>query len=40
MTERLEEQSFDDGCDAAPQFFANYGLDVLIEVHMDDLHGT
>ena len=36
---RLEEQSFD-RCEAAPQFFANYELDVLIEVHMDDLHGT
>ena len=39
MAERLEEQSFD-RCDAAPQFFANYELDVFIEVHMDDLHGT
>ena len=25
--------------DAAPQVHANYGLDVFIEVHMDDLHG-
>ena len=30
MTERLEEQSFD-RCDAAPQFFANYELDVFID---------
>ena len=29
MTERLEEQSFD-RCDAAPQFFVNYELDVFI----------
>ena len=35
----LEEQSFD-RCDAAPQFFANYELDVFIQVHKDDLHGT
>ena len=27
-------------CDAAPQFLANYELDVFIEVQMDDLHGT
>ena len=39
MAERLEEQSFD-RCDAAPQFFANYELDVSIEVHMDELHGA
>ena len=39
MAERLEEHSFY-MCDAAPQFFANYELDVFIEVHMDDLHGT
>ena len=39
IAERLEEQSVD-RCDAAPQFFANYELDVFIEVHMDDLHGT
>ena len=39
MAERLEEQSFD-RCEAAPQFFVNYALDVSIEVHMDDLHGT
>ena len=39
MAERLEEQSCDK-CDAEPQFFANYELDVFIEVHMDDLHGT
>ena len=39
MAERLEEQSFD-RCHAAPQFFANYELDVFVEVHMDDLHGT
>ena len=38
MAERFEEQSFD-RCDAAPQFFANYELDVSIEVHMDELHG-
>ena len=37
--QRLEEQSFD-RCDAAPQFFANYELDVFIQVHKDDLHGT
>ena len=36
---RLEEQSFD-RCVAAPQFFANSELDVFIEVHKDDLHGT
>ena len=29
MAERLEEQSFD-RCDAVPQFFANYELDVFI----------
>ena len=34
MAERLEEQSFD-RCDAAPQFFANYKLDVFIALHMD-----
>ena len=39
MAERLEEQSFD-RCDAAPQFFANYELDVFSEVYMDDFHGT
>ena len=39
MAQRLEEQSFE-RCDAAPQFFANYELDVFVEVHMDDLHGT
>ena len=38
MADRLVEQSFD-RCDAAPQFFANYELDVFIEV-MADLHGT
>ena len=37
--ERLGEQSFE-GCGAAPQFFANYELDVFIAVHRDDLHGT
>ena len=37
--ERFEEQSFD-RCDAAPQIFANYELDVFIELHMDDLQGT
>ena len=37
--ERLERPSFD-RCDAAPQLFANCELDVFIEVHMDDLHGT
>ena len=37
--ERFEEQRFD-RCDAVPQFFANYELEVSIEVHMDDLHGT
>ena len=39
IAELLEEQSVD-RCDAAPQFFANCELDVFIEVHMDDLHGT
>ena len=39
MAECLEEQSFD-RCDAAPQFLANYELDVFIEVHMGDLHGS
>ena len=39
MAEHLEEQSFD-RCDAAPQIFATFELDVFIEVHMDDLHGT
>ena len=39
MAGRLDEQSFD-RCDAAPQFFANYDLDVVIEVHMGELHGT
>ena len=39
MAERFEEQSFG-GCDAALPFFTNYELDILIEVHMDDLHGT
>ena len=39
MAQRLEEQSFD-RCDASPQCFANYELDVFVEVHMDDLHGT
>ena len=34
----LEEQRFDI-CEAAPQFLANYELDVSVEVHMDDLHG-
>ena len=37
--ECLEEQSFD-RCEAAPQFFVNYALDVSIEVHIDDLHDT
>ena len=35
LAERQEEQSF-----AAPQFFANYELDVFSEVHTDDHHGT
>ena len=40
MIERLEEQSFE-RCDAAaPQMFADYELDVFMEVHMDDPHGT
>ena len=39
MAERLEEQSFD-RCDTAPRFFTNHELEVFIEVHMDDLHGT
>ena len=39
MADCLEEQSFD-RCDAAPQFLTNYELDVFIEVHMDDLHGS
>ena len=39
MAEHLAEQSFD-RCEAAPQFFVNYALDVSIRVHMDDLHGT
>ena len=39
MAEHFEEQSFD-RCDAAPQVCANYELDVFIEVHMGDLHGT
>ena len=39
MADRLEEQSVD-RCDAAPQFFAKYELDVFIEVHMADLQGT
>ena len=39
MAEFREEQGFD-WCDAAPQFFANCELDVLIEVHMEDLQGT
>ena len=39
MAERQEEQSFD-RCDAAPQFLAIYELDVFMEAHMDDLHGT
>ena len=39
MAECLEEQSFD-RCEAAPQFFVNYALDISVEVHMDDLHGT
>ena len=39
MAERLEEQSFD-RCEAALLFFVNYSLDVSVEVHMDDLHGT
>ena len=38
MAEHLEEQRFD-RCEAAPQFFLNYALDVSVEVHMDDLHG-
>ena len=38
MAEHLAEQSFD-RCEAAPQFFVNYALDVSIGVHMDDLHG-
>ena len=36
---RFEGHSFD-RCDAAPQFFANYELDVFIDFHMDDLRGT
>ena len=39
MAERLEDQSFD-RCDAAPRFFANYELDVFIEVHIKNLHHT
>ena len=39
MADRLEDQSFDK-CDAAPQFVANCELGILIEVHMDELHGT
>ena len=39
MAERLEEQS-SDRCDAAPQFFANYELDVFIEVLDRDLRWT
>ena len=39
MAGRKEEQSFDKG-GAAAQFSSNYELDVFIEVHMDDLHGT
>ena len=39
MAERFEEKSFD-RCDAVPQSFAHYELDVFLEVHMDDLHGT
>ena len=35
----LDEQSLD-RCEAAPQFFVNYALDVPIEVHMYDLHGN
>ena len=39
MAECLEEQSFD-SCEASPQSFVNYALDVSVEVRMDDLHGT
>ena len=39
MAECHEVQSFD-RCEAAPQSFLNYALDVSVEVHMDDLHGT
>ena len=39
MAEHLAEQSFD-RCEAAPQFFVNYALDVSVEEHMDGLHGT
>ena len=39
VAERFEKQSFD-RCDAAPQFLASKELDVFIEVHMDDVHGT
>ena len=35
-TKRLQEHR----CDAAPQFFANYKLDVVIEVDTHDHHGT
>ena len=39
MAEGFEEQTFDK-CDAAQKIFANYELDVFVEVHMDGLHGT
>ena len=39
VVERCEEQSFD-RCDVAPQILANYEVDVFIEVHINDLHGT
>ena len=39
LAERVEEQSVD-RCEAAPQFFVNYALDVSMWVHVDDLRGT